>query len=180
MITEILSNVKTTAAILAAVCLSYFAGFFIGKHDRPPVKPEPPAAEVKHKDGSITLARMNTPPPPPLPEPPRTAARIRTATIKLAPLPEASEIQMDLVKLEDGTERVTVKGPAIIGGEDFPIGPIASQSVKKWTVGIGAGFKSYTAIGLRRVGPVEIGGIVQRDRLDRRAWDAGVMLIWRF
>jgi hypothetical protein len=53
--------------------------------------------------------------------------------VELKPLPEPSRLQFDLVTMRDGTQRMTVKGPAVAGGQDFPIS--SKQHVKKWTAG---------------------------------------------
>lgn len=176
-----IQRAKTAAAFMAAVLLIFFAGFMAGrKHKTQIPTKEPPAPQIKHAEGSITLARVNTPPPPPLPMPTGASTRIRSAMVELKPLPEASRIQVDLVEMKDGTERVTVKGDAVVGGQDFSFQVRPTLPVKKWTVGAGVGFKNYTLIGLRSVGPFEIGGIIQRDRMDRRAWDAQIVAVWRF
>jgi len=142
-------------------------------------KIEPPAPSIKHQDGSETLARVNTPPPPPLPEPPGAKVRTRVAVLELKPVSEPSEIQIDTVRMKDGSERVTAKGPALAGGQDFSI-QIPGPPVQKWTLGGGIGFNNYTLLGARRVGPVDIGGMIQRSRAGPVNWDAQVIVIFHF
>ena len=177
---ELIQSIKRTAAAVAVLCGVYVAGFIVGKMDRPkPQKADPPAAAVKHANGSQTLERTNAKPPPPLPEPPGVKARIRTATVDLAPSEVPTSLQMDLVEMKDGTERITVKGPGVIGGMDFAL-PRPPSPVHKWTLGAGVGLKNYSVMGLRSFGRVEVGALIQRDKADSRAWDAQVIAIWRF
>jgi len=113
--------------------------------------PEQPAPAIVHKDGSITLERASSPPPPPLPEPPETVARTRAALLNLKPLPTSSQIQLDLVTMKDGSQRITAKGPALVGGQDFPVS--VSGHVPKWTVGVTWDGTRYSGIVLKQSGP---------------------------
>jgi hypothetical protein len=174
---------ELTATIKAAALVFVFVlGVALGWELRKPEPPkiEPPAAAIAHKDGSITLERTQAPPPPPLPEPPHTASRTRAAILDLAPMPEPSKLQIDLVTLDDGTQRITAKGPGLIGGQDFPIAPRPAPPVQKWTLGAGYGTKDYSVIGLRNAGPWAIGGMIQRSRTDPRDWQASVILAIHF
>lgn len=163
-------NIRRTAA---ACTLCTVAGFAIGwkMNTRKPPRLEPPAPAILHKDGSRTLERTNQPPPPPLPQPPRTVARTRSAIIELAPTAEPSRIQVDLVTLDDGTQRITAKGPGITGGMDFPIGPPAP--VHKWTVGATFDGKTAGIMAIRHSGNLAYGIAAQKDR-------AFIFVGWRF
>lgn len=134
-------------------------GFLLGRASMPgPVAvraPEPPAKAVIHPDGSQTLARVETPPPTPLPEPPGTVARTRAAIFELRPLPEPSTIQMDLVTLKDGTQRITAKGPALVGGVDFPVSRIEHPA--NWTIGTEWDGMTLDAIGVRHWKVLDLG-----------------------
>lgn len=120
-------------AIIAAAFM--VLGFGLGMRvTRPQADQEPPVMAVHHGDGSVTLARVSEPAPPPLPEPPGAVARARAAIVELQPMEKPSRLQFDLVELRDGTKRVTVKGPAVMGGQDFPVS--SKETVHKWTAGI--------------------------------------------
>lgn len=177
-----MSEARAVLFGLLAGGLMFLAGFATGRgssRNTPQMKAEPPAPKITHADGSQTLERVNTPPPPPLPVPPMAEARTRVEVLELKPMTERSEIQIDFVRLKDGTERATAKGPALAGGQDFTF-EVPAQPVQKWTLGGGVGFKRYTAVGLRSWGPIDIGAVIQRDRRDGRDWDAQAVLLFRF
>jgi hypothetical protein len=163
-------NLRWTAAT-SALCA--VAGFAIGWKMNTPKAPrlEPPAPAIIHKDGSRTLERTNEPPPPPLPQPPHTIARTRSATIDLAPSIEPTSLQIDLVTLDDGTQRITAKGPGITGGKDYPIGPPAP--VHKWTAAVTFDGKTPGIMAMRHSGSLAYGIGAQKDR-------AFVFVGWRF
>lgn len=166
------------AGVVLVLC-GFLLGIMAGRMKRSGATPEPPRPAIIHKDGSRTLARVNTTPPPALPAPPHTVARVRAEIIELKPMAQRSTIQLDVVRLDDGTERVTAKGEALDGGQDFSIA-IPSPPVKKWTLGGGVGFKRYTGIALKSWGPVNAGVVFQRDRHDPRDWDAQVVMVFHF
>jgi len=158
----------------AAACLIFAAaGFALGwrMNTRKAPRQEPPAPAIVYQDGSRTLERTNEAPPPPLPQPPHTTARTRSAVIELAPNAEPSRLQVDLVTLDDGTQRITAKGPGITGGKDFPIGPPAP--VHKWTVGGTFDGKTPGIIAMRHSGALAYGIQAQKDR-------AIFFVAWRF
>lgn len=178
---EIMRRQDEDVLISIIICIAFIAGMLLGRWSmkKSPTKIEPPAMAIVHADGSQTLERVNTPPPPPLPEPDGAVARTRVAVLEIKPLLERSEIQLDTVIMKDGTHRVTAKGPALDGGQDFSI-QIPETPVKKWTLGGGIGFQRYSIFGLRKAGPIDIGAMVQRDRIDRRDWEAQIILAVRF
>ena len=149
------------SAILAAATLAI--GFGLGtwtQHRKPVI--EMPAAAIVHKEGSITLERTPTPPPPPRPEPPENVARTRAAVLEIKPLPEPSKIQLDLVTLKDGSQRITAKGPALAGGIDYAV--MGPQPVKKWTLGATWDGKEYGGILFKSSGPWIYGIELQHSR----------------
>lgn len=183
MTSALLDRVKRIARALAIVCGAYVLGFIVGKRDHePPRAAEPPAPAIRHEEGSLTLERVNKPAPPPLPEPDQTRARVRSAVIEMAATAAPAKLQVDVLEMKDGTERITVKGDGVVitGGQDFALPPRPRVPVHKWTVGGGVGVKNYTMMGLRSFGPVEVGALLQRDRRDSRAWDAQIIALWRF
>ena len=157
------SAVRIREAAACIVCA--VAGFILGTintRQKPP-RLEPPAVAILHQDGSRTLERTNEPPPAPLPEPPGTIARTRAATIELDPIPTRSEIQIDLVSMKDGTQRITAKGPGITGGKDFAI--IPAQTVEKWTAGPAWDGKQVGIVAIRTEKTWSVGILTQRDRI---------------
>lgn len=158
----------------AAACLIFAAAGFVAGwtlHTRKPPRLEPPAPAVFHKDGSITLERTAAAPPPPLPQPPHTVARTRSAIVELQPTAAPSQVQLDLITLDDGTQRITAKGPAVIGGQDFPIGP--PRPVHNWTVGATFDGKTPGIIAMHHRGALAYGALAQKDRLT-------IFVGWRF
>lgn len=153
----------TIAAVWTALCL--IVGAVIGWDAARMKKPqtEPPAVAILHPDGSRTIERTTAPPPAPLPLPKGAKARIRSEVIEVKPTDKPSTIQVDTVEMQDGTERVTIKGDAVDGGMDFPVVPAIRMPVKKWTVGATWDGKQVGAIALRDMGPVSVGIIAQRD-----------------
>ncbi len=131
-------DIKTRVIILG---FTFILGIVAGrwtKADGPLiVEHETAQPIIRHKDGAITLARVgpSVKPPSALSEPPGVVTRTRAFMADIQPLPEPSRIQFDLVTMADGSQRITAKGPALAGGEDFPIAP--PKTVQKWTLGAG-------------------------------------------
>ena len=178
---NLIRQIKIAAATVAAICVAYSAGFIVGrlKPKAVAVKTPPPVVAILHPDGSQTLARVNTPPPPPLPEPAGVVRRDRVTVLHITSAPEKSDIQVDTVTMKDGTQRVTAKGPALEGGQDFSV-EIRTPPVHKWTLGGGISPQRYTILGGRSYGRIDTGLMIQRDRFDRRDWDVGVYAVFRF
>lgn len=151
-----------TSFILAAASLAL--GYGLGAWQRAGHHvTETPAPAVHHADGSITLARVVAPPPPPLPEPPGVVTRTRAVTLELAPIEKPSQIRLDLVTMQDGTQRVTAKGPALVSGMDIPIK--IPTTVQKWTVGATWDGHEYGAVVIRSTGPYFVGIEAQKGRM---------------
>lgn len=172
--------VKAISVCCLALAL-FAAGFIAGSWRKKITRGlEPPAPAILHQDGSVTLERVATKPPPPLPEQEGVEARTRAAIIEIRPMETPSRIQVDVLDMKDGTERITVKGDAVTGGQDFAVLSRPIRGVEKWTLGAGVGFKNMSVMGTRNMGPLQVGGLLQRERSDPRAWDAQVIVLFRF
>jgi hypothetical protein len=175
-----MDTTETAAAALLCLALGFVCGIMISNRKAPSPRLEPPASAIIHAEGSITLERTNQPAPPPLPRPPEAKDRTRAAELDLKPMDEPSKIQVDIVETKDGGERITAKGPALIGGLDFPLPPRPIPPVKNWTLGGGYGANTYSIFALREWRGLELGGIIQQSRINHRNLDAQILIAIKF
>jgi hypothetical protein len=148
------------------------------------------APEIRQKDGSLVLTRdPNAKVPGPPKVIPKGAEVIRSAQVLYLPtgvtpgsrLPD--EIDLHLMKMPDGTERILAESPTgtIVGGMDIPRKPATPDL--KWAAGgmYGPVQKTYGVFVDRDLGPWRVGLEVTQTQLQGlRSVDIWVKVGLRF
>lgn len=173
---------------LGALALGVVAGLTLGwKLYRPKPLPKETAAPAIHQtDGSMVLERKPEAKPEPRHELPKGSKLERQVSLEVLPsiptggpaIPgsgslkpvEPIHIDLSLVKMQDGTQRVVASSTngKIVGGLDIPVEPAKPEPKPfKWTAGAlwNPSESTYGVFITRGVGPFVVGAQVYQQRL---------------
>lgn len=175
-------TVRSLVLLLVAGC-GVVAGYQLGRADSPiPGALEAAAPEVRHKNGSVTLARTPDPSPPPQKfELPKGQAEERRASVTVTPTNSpCPPVTVDLswLRTEDGRRLIAHSEQGEVTGYDMPILPDAMDLRRVWAAGVLYGPLNDTWGGWveKDIWRVRVGLDVFEDQTDRDRSTLGVHL----